>query len=182
MILKNPILAPDITLESTDIGAAKQLFDIIDRNRKHFEPWFPWVKHTKEIMDSIVFLQACNQKAEKGSVITFFIKYEQKIVGIIDIHALQLDEIPQLGYWLDKDYEGKGIMGQAMQLILDYYFKTYIEKDAIAVHCAQHNIRSKQVALKAGFFYDRTTTTVIEGNLEKVDIYLLPYKNYQRVI
>ena len=183
MVLINPILAPDIILESTDINASKDVFDLINNNRVHLAPWFPWVKYTQELMDSIVFLQGCKQKAEKGEVITFFIKYRQKIIGLIDIHALKLeDEIPQLGYWLDKDYEGKGFMGQAVQLILDYYFKTFIERDYIAIHCAVDNIRSKQVAVKAGFQYERSTMTVLDGNLEKLDVYILPYKNYQRVL
>ena len=183
MLLVNPILAPDVILEPTDISAAKEVFDLINKNRVHLQPWFPWVKYTQEVMDSIVFLQNCRQRAEKGDVLTFFIKVKDKIIGLIDIHKLQVeDEIPQIGYWVDADYEGKGYVSQAMQLLLDFYFKTYIDKEIIAIHCAVENLRSKQVAIRAGFAYERMTTTIIDGSLEKIDVYVLPFKNYQRVL
>lgn len=52
----------------------------------------------------------------------------------------------EIGYWLGKEYWGKGIASQALKQFLEF-----IETRPLYAHVAKHNIASKRVLEKCGF-------------------------------
>ncbi len=71
-----------------------------------------------------------------------------------DIHRLNAE----MGYWLAVPYWGKGIMTQAIQLMVEYTFRTF-PIDRIFARPFGSNIASQRVLEKAGF--------VLEGWFDK---------------
>ncbi|QTL34379.1 GNAT family N-acetyltransferase [Pseudoalteromonas viridis] len=59
----------------------------------------------------------------------------------------------EIGYWLAEEYWGRGITGQALQLLIDEVETTtdMVRLDAVVV---AQNIRSARVLEKAGFEYE----------------------------
>jgi RimJ/RimL family protein N-acetyltransferase len=52
----------------------------------------------------------------------------------------------EIGYWLGKEYWGKGIASQALTQFLEY-----IETRPLYAHVAKHNVASRRVLEKCGF-------------------------------
>lgn len=71
-----------------------------------------------------------------------------------DIHRLNAE----MGYWLAEPYWGKGIVTQAIRLMVDYSFRTF-PIDRIFARPFGSNIASQRVLEKAGF--------VLEGRFDK---------------
>ena len=65
------------------------MFKVIDENRKHLEPWFPWPKLTLKIEDSLRYLFDKEEETEKGNKIEYGLFINNEYIGNIsffDIH------------------------------------------------------------------------------------------------
>ena len=89
-------------------------------------------------------------KIKNVNKLTYFaIEIKEKFVGSI---SLDLNEkgLATLGYWLDEEYWGKGIITEAISLIIEYGMKNFsIEKIVAEVH--DNNPASKKVLINNGF-------------------------------
>lgn len=55
-----------------------------------------------------------------------------------------------MGYWLDKEHGGKGIMRKCVKVLIDYGFNS-LKLHRIEIRCVTNNIRSQNVAESLGF-------------------------------
>ena len=78
------------------------------------------------------------------SVLTKTILFQGDVAGNI-VCFEQLGE-QEVGYWLGKEYWGKGIASTALAQFLEF-----IETRPLYAHVAKHNIASKRVLEKCGF-------------------------------
>lgn len=100
-------LAP--TLEN-----AKIVFDIIVANRDEFRPWLEWVDFVQKPEDELPLLE---KDANIGSA-SWFIQWQNKIVGRIGFVSLSgSNNHGEVGYWLDKNANGNGLMTEAFKLL-----------------------------------------------------------------
>jgi RimJ/RimL family protein N-acetyltransferase len=79
-----------------------------------------------------------------NSVLIKTILFDGSVAGNI-VCFEQLGE-QEVGYWLGKEYWGKGIASQALKQFLEF-----IETRPLYAHVAKHNIASKRVLEKCGF-------------------------------
>lgn len=111
---------------------------------------------------------------------TFAIEYNGKAIGSVGVEKYKEAQFPQLdnvkcrelGYVLNKDYWGMGIMPEAVNRIIDYLFEN---TDADAVLCGHFlwNKQSRRVQEKCGFEYLATgpyITTFGKEETEKMNI------------
>jgi ribosomal-protein-serine acetyltransferase len=120
--------------QSTD---ADLLFAAIDRERKHLGPWLGWVAHTTRPKHSLA--------------LPLGIFFKGEIVGGIGMHDwIQDTKCAQVGYWIAKEHEGKGIVARSVTALLDYLFVVVgINKAEIRFVVA--NNRSAALAHRLGF-------------------------------
>lgn len=91
----------------------------------------------------------------------FFAHWQQNILGQENVLARaivadgklvgylghwQSDGQPQIGYWIDREYWGKGVATQALG-----EFLPLVRLRPLFAHVAKHNIASKRVLLRHGF-------------------------------
>lgn len=147
------------TFKSSEI---KILYDLIDRNREHLGRWLDWVDKTKTIKDTQKFFQYESAKYKRGEGIYLGIWFETKLAGVISFHYInKTHKSAAVGYWLGKEYEGKGIMLAACKLLVDYGFKK-LKLHRIDITHAEGNKRSENLIKKLGFVH--------EGHLRKSSI------------
>jgi RimJ/RimL family protein N-acetyltransferase len=97
------------------------------------------------------------------SVLLKAILFNGEIAGNV-VSFVQLGE-REVGYWLGKDYWGKGIATRALE-----EFLRLIQTRPIYAHVAKHNIASKRVLEKCGFNVvaeDRFFSEVFGRNIEE---------------
>lgn len=144
-------------VNSNDVQA---YFDLVDINRKRLEDFFAGtVAKNKSMEDTGTFIAEVIEKAAKKTYFPFVIidKSTQRMIGYADIKNIDWN-IPkaELGYFIDKDYEGKGITTKALSKIIEYCFEVLqIRKIFLRTH--ESNISSRKVAEKNGFR--------VEGNI-----------------
>ena len=89
---------------------------------------------------------------DRGRDNTFVIEHEDEgLVGAIGFHR-SLDEPLELGYWIGRDYWGRGFATEAAQGALAWAKTDWRRKMVVAGHYAD-NAASAQVLIKAGFLY-----------------------------
>ncbi|MFW9855009.1 MAG: GNAT family N-acetyltransferase [Candidatus Thorarchaeota archaeon] len=85
-----------------------------------------------------------NRLLSDKDIIARTIYYEGSIIG--HVAKFVLFDRPEITYWIDRDYWGRGIAGQAVQLFLDE-----VEVRPIYARAAKDNSRSIRVLEKCGF-------------------------------
>ncbi|PTQ99802.1 RimJ/RimL family protein N-acetyltransferase [Mucilaginibacter yixingensis] len=85
-------------------------------------------------------------------VINFAIATDDEVIGGIglEFRAHIYRKTPLLGYWLAEHYWGRGIMPQAVKLIVNYAF-SQLDVIAIQANTFGGNVASMRVLEKAGF-------------------------------
>lgn len=77
-------------------------------------------------------------------VILKTILYDEQVAG--SIVSWNMDAEREVGYWLGKEFWGKGIATEALKQYLQM-----VEERPLMAHVAKHNIGSKRVLEKCGF-------------------------------
>lgn len=138
----------------------------------------PYLKNKEEALELIAMF---NDKIENGIAINWgisFLHQPEKIIGIIGYYRMKPEHYrAEVGYMLFPIYNGKGIISEALQKVVQYGFNE-IKLHSIEAILDPKNIGSEKVLLKNGFikeahlmeneFYDgRFLDTLIYSLLNK---------------
>ncbi len=144
-------VSSEIQLKSWNIENAPELFALTDKNRDYLLPWLPWVPMVKEVADSAKFITTSLKEMGEKKGLELAIWYQNKLVGCIGLHALSSsNRRASIGYWLDKDYQGKGIMTQSVKALMNYCY-TELGLNRLAIEAATENQSSYAIAERLGF-------------------------------
>lgn len=145
------IVTDDIALKSWNIKCSAELFRLTDKNRSHLKPWLPWVPGVKTDADSRKFIQRSLKEMKSGNGLELGIWYQERLAGCIGLHAFSKDNSrADLGYWLDKDLQGRGIMTQSVKALVDYGFDT-LSLNRVGILASTENTPSCLVAERLRF-------------------------------
>ncbi len=156
MKLKSTLKGERLVLKRTKPGKniSQKMFALVDKNREHLRPWFPWVDGTKTIEDTIKYLAVKEKEFEANKKIEYGIYVGSKYIGNIGIFGLNwTDRSGEIGYWIDSDYQGKGYMTEAVQILEKYFFEER-ELNRIVIRCSEYNGSSNQVAKKCEYTFE----------------------------
>src|SRR5690625_3331021 len=103
---------------------AEDLFRITDRSRQYLRNWLSWIDDLTSVNDSISFIKNGFQVYAERTAITAGVFYKTKLVGIAGFNYFDWkNRIGQVGYWLSKEYQGRGIITRAVKALTDYAFE-----------------------------------------------------------
>ncbi len=148
-----------IKLQLLKLEHAPVIYELIDGNREHLREWLPWVDGVTEPDDTLDFVKRSIALYEKGSGPHYAIFYFDVLVGLIGIQPIDWpDKKGEIGYWLSKEYCGKGIMTWCVSELLRISFEE-LGLNKIKICCASGNKSSEAIPLRLGL--------VCEGTLRK---------------
>ncbi|WP_429842239.1 GNAT family N-acetyltransferase [Brevibacillus sp. FIR094] len=92
------------------------------------------------------------KEEDRGYVFVIAEKGQDEIIGEVILSEVVRDNLQScwIGYFLDKEHNGKGYMTEAVRLVVDYAFET-LGLHRLEAGVMPHNIGSIKVLLKAGF-------------------------------
>lgn len=138
------------------IETAQDIFELVDCNRSYLEPWFPWVKPTQKVEDSLKFLFDKEQETEQSKNIGYMLVLDQQAIGHISIFKISAkDKSGEIGYWISADYSRKGYMTEAVKLLTKEAFEN-LGINRVQIRCDENNTASATVGQKSGFQYEGT--------------------------
>ncbi|CAD6116715.1 ribosomal-protein-serine acetyltransferase [Escherichia coli] len=98
-----------------------------------------------------------NEKA-----LILFIKYKTKIAGVVSFNIIDhANKTAYIGYWLGANFQGKGIVTNAINKLIQKYGDSGVIKRFV-IKCIVDNKKSNATALRCGF--------TLEGVLQKPEI------------
>lgn len=166
------IVDDNIKLEMTSEKFAAQLFSIINNNREHLSEFLPWVENMKSITDIKHYLQNCERLYEDKKEVSFIIMMNETPVGRIGLHHLNLqNKIGSIGYWIDKNAEGKGIITKSCIKLTSYGFEQ-LELNRIEIKAAVRNVKSQAIPENLNFTKEGVLREAEFVNNEFIDLFL----------
>ena len=141
---------PQIQIRSYQPEDAAELFEAISASRAHLHPWLDWVDKTTKPEHSQQFIRQALQEAHEQRSQSLGIFYDGRIIGGIGMHEWhQPTRRAQVGYWITKEYEGKGIIYKCLSAFITYLFDK-VGLNKIEIHFIPANTRSAKVAERLG--------------------------------
>ena len=155
--LEFPIVVDeDISLDLLPLQDAKTLFELVEKNRTYLRAWLPWLDTVRNLQDQEAFIQTIHQQWAAYQALSLGIRYQQQLVGVISFRNFDWENTTaEIGYWLNEDHQGQGIMTQACQTMIDIAFHKLGLK-SLTIHCATENYKSQAIPLRLGFVLHKT--------------------------
>ena len=137
-------------MRSYEADDAPALFAAVNASRAHLGQWLEWVSHTTKVEHSLRYIQDAIHNAKMQQSVSLGIFYDGKIIGGVGMHQWNhVVKKAQIGYWIIKEYEGKGIINECLQCFAQFLFeKAGLNK--IEIHFSVANSRSGKVAERLG--------------------------------
>jgi ribosomal-protein-serine acetyltransferase len=140
-----------ILLRSHEEADAAELFKVINENRNHLRNFITWVDSTLKPEDSLEFIRTAHQHLHEQKGMSLGIFQHEKLIGGIGMHqwnhTLRKAEV---GYWISKQEEGKGIMYDVSKAFIAFLFEQ-LHLNKIELHFKKENQRSAQLAQRLNF-------------------------------
>jgi len=138
---------------------SREFFNLIDANRSRLEDFFAGtVSKTQTLEDTMSYCDLMAQKVEDKSYFIYIISdvTTNEFIGLIDVKNLDWN-VPkaEIGYFIDTNYEGKGIISRGFKAVVDYLIEEYQFKKLLC-RVGSKNTGSINVALKNGFELEGT--------------------------
>lgn len=153
---------PDIALQGANIFMRPprlsdwhQWSNIRRKNSTHLRPFEPsWPPNclSEEFFKRRLVRQAREWVNGRGQSFLIFKNSDNRLIGGMNINQIirGASQSASLGYWIDKDHEGKGLMKETVRLTLNHCFTT-LQLHRVNACCISRNERSKFLLLSCGF-------------------------------
>ncbi|GHT97432.1 ribosomal-protein-L7/L12-serine acetyltransferase [Alphaproteobacteria bacterium] len=134
---------------------AKRLSEVIDENRDFLRLTLGWLDGFHSEEDSLTFIKQAIVNYSDGLALSLCIECSGDIVGTIVFNKIEENQedhtlCGDIGYWLAKSMNGRGIMTAAVKAIVKIGFEVYL-LDKIFIRCGTTNKESRRVAERCGF-------------------------------
>ncbi|WP_413557071.1 GNAT family N-acetyltransferase [Bdellovibrio sp. HCB209] len=160
-----------ITLEKHSMSLAPEMFAMIDVNREHLQD-MPWTKLTNSIEDSKNWINATFSEWDNLALFDYGMYVNGKYIGSCGVHSINWEfKHCELGYWIGKEFEGKGYISEAVKLLEDACFTAGFHR--VEIRCASFNEASARVALKNSYKLEGELRedSLINGKYRSTQVY-----------
>jgi len=146
------ITTPRLYLRPVSPSDAEDIFDYA--KRKEVGPNAGWAPH-EDISVTRKFVESLLLKRERGHPGVFAVvhRFDEKVVGTIEIHSYVADFKGDLGMVLHPDYWGQGLMLEAAKAVMVYGFE-YLGLKRLGYAHFPENYPSKRLREKLGFTFE----------------------------
>lgn len=150
-----------LKLQQLHVADAPVLFQLVETNRAYLRQFLGWLDHNTSEQDTLSFIKKEQKRQHKGESLTLAIWFDQSLVGLVGFHNIDLlNRSASIGYWLDANHQGKGIMTRAVRTLMDYG-RYVLNLRRIEVRCATENTKSQAITTSLGFMREATVRDAI---------------------
>lgn len=141
----------EIILRPYTESDAEQIFAAVKANYEHLRPFLEWVVPEYSLEGVREFIQQSQKDSAEKIRQGFGIFYQEKLIGSIGFNKFDWNcKSTEIGYWIAKDFSGKGIITKACKILINYAFDE-LQMNRIEIRCADANTRSRAIPEKLGF-------------------------------
>ncbi|MEO7329181.1 MAG: GNAT family protein [Minicystis sp.] len=152
----HPLETERLLLTPIDPSDGPELWLAVNGSRIYLQRWLPWVQFHTDPASSSRFAEACASDWDQGRALRFVIRERahRTLIGVVGLEScLQLHRSCELGYWLRKEAQSRGLMTEASRRAMDFAF-TYMSAHRIRVATGTDNHPSLSVIGRLGFRFE----------------------------
>jgi ribosomal-protein-serine acetyltransferase len=128
----------------------------VDSSRWHLERWLPWVPFNTSPEASQRYAEACAVDWDQGRAARFAVRDRQngELIGVVGLDScVHLHRSCELGYWLRREYTGRGLMTESADACVRFAFER-MGMHRIRCAAATDNVPSLRVIARLGFRFE----------------------------
>lgn len=125
-------------------------------NEDWLTPWepsapVPWAER-HSVASYLHMLRRLRRQEAAGTALPFGLTYEDELVGQVTVSNVVRGawRSAQVGYWVDQEHAGRGVMTTAVALVVDHCFGR-VGLHRVEADIRPENARSRRVVEKLGF-------------------------------
>ncbi len=165
--LPSKIHGREIVLKKNVLEQAEEIFTCINSDRQRLREFMHWVDKTTTLEDEINFIKTSEIFMGKP-MRAYGMFRNDKYIGNISVLNIDLQhDTCELGYWLHGDYEGKGLVSDAINALENELFLQGFKRIELAIEGS--NERSIDVAKRNRYDYE----TTVHRNMYDKDLELM---------
>lgn len=144
-------LGEDAELRQLTMQDAPALFELTIRNRERLRRWMSWVDFVRDEDDTRGFIREALRNFRSGRSLQMGIWWNGMLVGTIGLFRTPSAEPEaEIGYWIDEEAEGQGLVTRATQKMAQYAFEQW-QVPTVRIRVEPENVRSRAVPERLGF-------------------------------
>ena len=168
------IVNEDISLRQIEDADRERLAQLINREQEYLCQWLA-ENELKIMLEVGSFISISTMRYLMNGAFDAGIWYRDQLVGIVSLQTINPEKRrSSIGYWLDREYQGLGIVTQSVSKVVDYAFTVYGLQE-LRIVSAVDNRKSCAIPERIGFRLEnkRTEAEKINGKFHDVAVYLL---------
>jgi ribosomal-protein-serine acetyltransferase len=145
------LVSANIRLEPIALQHAPQLLALVEKDRQLLRQWLPWVEAIQGIKDQEKYILYYQRKYRREKALTCAIFVAGRLAGVISMNSVDWQRrLATIGYWLGKEFQGKGTMFFSTQALISHIFNS-LHLNKVVILCATGNTASQQIPRKLRF-------------------------------
>jgi ribosomal-protein-serine acetyltransferase len=150
---------------------ADEFFQLVKKNFNRLALWCPWLDRVATADATRAFLRDKIDRFAAGNGFTSGVFLEGRIVGVVALEYVDsVNLTTEIGYWLDSEVEGKGLVINSSRALIDHAFDD-LKLRRVQIRCATENRRSRAIPEKLGFVQEgiiRSCESLPDRNVDLV--------------
>lgn len=161
-----------ISLELIDYHHAESLYELVKANRTYLRVWLPWVDYMRTIDDFRRYINNSKQRHASHVETGYVIMANRAMIGRIGLYNIDLhNRNASIGYWVDQQWQGKGVITNACRALIRYAFKNLM-LNRIEIRCGIENYKSQAIPERLGFKKEGVIRQAEFVNNRFIDLYV----------
>jgi ribosomal-protein-serine acetyltransferase len=171
--ITNKIKVDDtIVLELIDQHHAEALCQLVKVNRLHLRIWLPWVDNMRSVDDFKKYIESSKLRFTNHIENGYVIMAGNVMIGRVGLYNIDRgNKTASIGYWLDKEWLGKGIITRCCKAVIDDGFGR-LQLNRIEIRAATENVKSQAIPERLGFKKEGIIRQGEFVNNQFVDLYV----------
>ena len=152
---------------------AEAILDTVTQNYEHLKPFTHWITPDYSLRSATEFIERSDRDREERRTLELGIFDQNQFVGSIGfVNFDWAAKKTEIGYWISKAYEGKGIVCAACKRLIRFAFDE-LDLKRIEIRSSTENRRSVAIPERLGFIKEGVLrqATLCDGKLHDLAIY-----------
>jgi ribosomal-protein-serine acetyltransferase len=145
----------EIALVLAEERHAQAMTDLIKRNQSRLARWEPWAEHPVTLDGTRAYIRAALEDFLRGCQVSTIIALDggRRFIGRCGLRINPQLNSGDVGYWIDADFEGRGMTRRATQALISSAFSELGLK-RVDLRTSVQNLRSRALAERLGFAFE----------------------------
>jgi ribosomal-protein-serine acetyltransferase len=166
-------LGGEIELRLIEERHTQDAYETVRRNLAHLKPWMPWATDDYSLEAARTWQRSTLDQFARNDGLNAGIFHSGRFIGVVGMHhADWLDRKASIGYWIDLQHQGRGIVTAACRALLSHIFEE-LKLHRVEIRCAVGNHRSRSIPERLGFQLEGIArqSSSLQGEFENNAVY-----------